>query len=217
MKYMIAALAVLSSTTAFAQESDAGESQKIGGLRAELNVGIERPNLNERDGNTTYVAKLSSSFSYGGEIGYDIPVSDTVTVGPYVAYNLASSDICENGSVAPNQNLEICFKAKSNLSAGLRGGFATGKMGELYLSVGYDKYDYDYSEVLRALPSNTIIGRYSNDSGDGGIGIGMGYNHMLGKNVYAGLGMRISEMGDFEDSGWSLQRFQGHATIGVRF
>jgi outer membrane immunogenic protein len=215
MKYVIAALAVLSSTTAFAQ--DAEEGRDIGGFRAELHAGIERPNLNEASGGTTYVAKLSSSFAYGGEIGYDIPVSETVTVGPYVAFDLGSSDKCEAGSVAPNRNLEICFKAKSDLSAGVRGAFAAGEKGELYLSVGYDKYKYNYSEVLRAIPGNAIVGSYSNNKGDSGIGIGFGYNHMLGKNLYAGLGMRVSELGNFEQTNWNLQRFQGHATLGMRF
>jgi hypothetical protein len=30
-------------------------------------------------------------------------------------------------------------------------------------------------------------------------------------------GMRISELGDFEGTGFKLQRFQGHATLGLRF
>jgi outer membrane immunogenic protein len=215
MKYLIAALAVLSPVTAFAQEAE--ESREIGGFRAELHAGIERPNLNEREGNTTYVAKLSSSVAYGGEIGYDIPVSANATVGPYVSFDLSNSDKCESGSAGIGRNLDICFKSKSNLSAGVRGAFAAGEKGELYLTVGYDKYDYDYVEVLRAVPSNAVLGTYSNLKGDDGIGIGFGYNHMLGKNVYAGLGLRISEMGNFEDSDWNLQRAQGHATIGFRF
>ncbi len=217
MKYLIAAMAILSSTTAFAQDEAETETAKIGGFRAELHAGIERPNLNETSNGTNYVAKLGSSFAYGGEVGYDIPVSSNATVGPYVAFDLASSDICESASVAPGQNLEVCFKGKSDLSVGLRGAFAAGGKGEIYMSVGYDKYSYDYREVLRAVPANTILGTYANDKGDDGIGIGFGYNHMLGKNVYAGVGMRVSEMGNFEATDWNLQRFQGHATIGVRF
>ncbi len=215
MKYIVAALAVFSSTTALAQEAD--ESGNIGGPRVELHVGIERPNLNRRENTTTYVAKLSSSIAYGGEVGYDIPVSNTVTVGPYVAFNLANSDICDKGVVGPGQSVDVCFKAKSDLSVGLRGAFAAGEKGEFYISVGYDKYKYQYSEVLRAVPTNTVLATYTNNDGDNGIGIGFGYNHKLGKSVYAGVGMRISEFGKFENSAANLQRFQGHATIGVRF
>jgi outer membrane immunogenic protein len=231
MKYLIAALAVLSSTTAFAQDADQGsnqgptpsvyqddeESTGIGGFRAELRGGIERPNLSITDGGTNYVAKLGSSFAYGGEIGYDIQVSSKTTVGPYVSYDLANSDICESINPAANQRFEVCFKAKSNFSAGVRAGFAAGSKGEVNVTIGYDKYNYDYAEVLTSLPSNAVLGGYSFSGDDGGIGIGFGYNHMIAKNAYIGIGTRITEAGKFQGSDLSLQRFQGHLNIGLRF
>jgi outer membrane immunogenic protein len=231
MKYFIAALAVLSSSTAFAQDADQGSNQGptpsvyqdeeenigIGGFRAEIRGGIERPNLSVTDGGTNYVAKLGSSVAYGGEIGYDIPVSKNTTVGPYVSYDLANSDICDSVNPFANERLEICFKAKSNFSVGVRAGFATGPKGELNLSIGYDKYNYDYSEVLTAVPSNAVLGGYSFSGDDGGIGVGFGYNHMIAKNAYIGAGAHITEAGKFQGSDLSLQRFQGHLNIGLRF
>jgi outer membrane immunogenic protein len=218
MKYVAFAALMLSAAPAMAQEApEEAPIEEIGGFRVEARLGIERPNLSEREGGTTFVAELSSSVAYGAEIGYDIPVSDNVTVGPYVSFDFANSDICDSASVGFNQNLEVCFEAKSNFSAGLRGAYATGGKGELYMTLGYDKYDYNYSETLRTVPANTVIGTFVNNKGDSGIGIGFGYNHMISKNIYAGLGMRVSEMGNFENSDWNLQRFQGHANIGFRF
>lgn len=210
---MFVALAIAATPT-WAQDGE--EATKLGGLRIEAHAGIERPNLNESEDGTDYVAKLGSSFAYGGEIGYDIPVSNTVTVGPYVALDLSSSDICDTGSAGINTNVTVCFKSKSSFSAGLRGAVAVGRKGEVYLTAGYDKYSYDYSEVYRNATTSAVIDTYTND-GDDGFSIGLGYNHDITKNVYLGLGMRVSELGNFEGTDINLQRFQGHVNLGVRF
>lgn len=217
MKYVIGLACALVATPAMAQESGANNAAEsaIGGFRIEAHAGIERPNLSEGSGGVTYVAKLGSAFAYGGEIGYDIPVSGSFTVGPYVSYDMAGSDICDTGTV-PAGNITICFDAKSNISGGLRGAIATGTSGELYASLGYAKYDYDYSEVVRN-GLNQVVGTYASTDGDEGIDVGFGYNHMISGNVYAGLGMRVTELGHFEGTSVSLQRFQGQVNLGVRF
>jgi outer membrane immunogenic protein len=215
MKYFIAAIALLSSNSAFAQDNSEGDT-KNGGLRVEAHVGIERPNLSDNSNGKTYVAKLSSSLAYGAEVGYDIPVSESVTVGPYLSYDLANSDICDSGSFGINLTAQVCFKAKSNLSVGVRGAVTMGKS-EVYLGLGYDKYNYEWTEVVKNTSSQAIISSYSNLKGDNGIGVSFGYNQNISKKMYVGLGVRISEMGKFEGSGAKLQRFQGQLNLGARF
>lgn len=217
MKYLLGIVGILAASPAMAQQADDAKAADvaIGGLRIEAHVGIERPNLNEEDAGVTYVAKLGSALAYGAEIGYDVPVSDSFTVGPYFSYDVASSDICDSGSV-PGGTITVCFDAKSNMSGGLRGAFAVGGKGELYASLGYAKYDYDYAEVVTN-GANVIIGTYVSDGGDEGIDVGFGYNHTITGNVYVGAGMRITELGDFEGSSVNLQRFQGQVNLGLRF
>lgn len=217
MRYLVGLLCAVIATPAMAQESDqkSGSDSSIGGFRIEAHAGIERPNLSEGTNGVTYVAKLGSALAYGGEIGYDVPVSSTITVGPYVSYDLANSDICDTGSI-PTGTITICFDAKSNISGGLRGAIAAGQRGELYASLGYAKYDYDYAEVVRN-GTNTVVSSYASTDGDEGIDVGFGYNHTVMDHVYLGVGMRVTELGHFEGTSVKLQRFQGQVNLGARF
>ena len=215
MKYLFAIVGVLAATPAMAQsDTPKAPESAIGGFRLEAHVGIERPNLNESSAGVTYVAKLGSALAYGGEVGYDIPVSDRFTVGPYVSFDLANSDVCDSGPV-PGGTIDVCFKASSLLSGGLRGAVAVGDSGEAFVTLGYAKYDYDYAEVVTN-GLGQVIDVYS-ASGDEGIDVGFGYNHMIATNIYAGLGFRITELGDFEGTPLNLQRFQGQVNLGFRF
>ncbi len=214
MRKILFAALVLGATPALADEN--GGDAKIGGIRMEVHAGIERPNLNDKQGNTTYVASLGSGFVYGAEIGYDLKVSNTVTVGPYVSFDAGGANKCES-YVNGGSNGNICFKSKSDLSVGLRGAARLGSKTELYLGVGYDVYSTDFNIVERNKTTNAITFSYSNPGNRKGVGISFGGNYDVSKNMYVGLGMRISELGDFEGTGFKLQRFQGHATVGVRF
>jgi outer membrane immunogenic protein len=218
MKKILFMTALAVSTPVFAQDE---ASDKIGGLRVEGHLGIERPNLNETEGGVDYVAKLSSSFAYGAEIGYDIPVSSKATVGPYVSYDLSSSKKCETASDLIGNtiyNYNLCTKSKSDLSIGVRGGLKTGSKGEVFLGLGYDVYDFDLREdLVPASTPNAAPIVFEDTKSRKGIGISFGYNHNISKNIYLGLGMRVSEFGDFAGSDFNLQRFQGHVNIGTRF
>ncbi len=189
----------------------------IGGLRVEAHVGIERPNLNTTEAGVTYVASLGSSLVYGGEIGFDVPVSSTVTVGPYVGIDASSSDTCEGYSAGPGRNGEVCFKSKTNIAAGLRAGFNISEKTELYLGVGYASYALDFSDIVRSSTNNAVVKSYVNNDARGGIDVSMGANFDVTKNVYLGAGFKISELGDFEGTDINLQRFQGHVAVGMRF
>lgn len=213
MRKILFAALVLGASPALA---DDGEGAKIGGVRLEVHAGIERPNLSDNQSGTTYVASLGSGFVYGAEIGYDVKVSDTVTVGPYVSFDAGGANKCETYT-DPGINGTVCFKSKSDLSVGLRGAIRAGSKAEIYLGLGYDVFDTDFSIVERNSVTNAIVFNYANAENRKGIGVSFGGNYDLSKNLYVGLGMRVSELGDFEGSGFKLQRFQGHATLGVRF
>ena len=224
-KLFVTALLLTAATPAFAQAGpvpapyeEEAEAPAIGGLRIEAHVGMEKPNLNEEDANNTYVIPLSSSFAYGGEIGYDIPVSDSATVGPYVSYDLSSSEECDSTNDFVNgvpYTVAICSKSKSNLSVGVRGALVMGR-GEIYLGLGYDMYDLDYTEDYTPVTTGPDLD-FSSTKTRGGLGVSLGYNHQLNNTLYLGLGMKVSEFGNFEGTDWNLQRFQGHVNIGARF
>jgi outer membrane immunogenic protein len=214
MKKILYITMALWAAPAMAEETTADD---IGGLRVEAHVGIERPNLNTTEAGVTYVASLGSSLVYGGEIGYDVPVSSSITVGPYVGIDASSSDICEGYSAGPGRNGEVCFKSKTNIAAGLRAGFNISKSTELYLGVGYASYSLDFSDVVRNSTTNAVVESYVNNDARGGIDVTMGANFDVAKNVYLGAGFKISELGDFEGTEINLQRFQGHVAVGLRF
>lgn len=213
MRKILFAALVLGATPAFAQD---GDEAKIGGMRIEVHAGIERPSVSDTQGGTTYVATLGSGFVYGGEIGYDVKVSNTVTVGPYVSFDAGGANKCENYA-DPGINGTFCFKSKSDLSIGLRGAARLGKKAELYLGLGYDVNATELTIVERNSTTNAVLLNYISPDNRQGIGITFGGNYDLSKNMYIGLGMRVSELGDFEGTGFKLQRFQGHATLGFRF
>lgn len=221
-KILFAALALCASPAFAADDTDTGTEMappemaapKIGGLRVEGHIGIERPNLNWTEGNTTYVDSLNSSFAYGAEVGYDIPVSEKVTVGPYAGYDIGKSEKCESAYLDGGFYGTHCFEAKSNMSIGLRAAFASEKA-NLYAGLGYDVYDFDYSLTVEDLlyPGSAT---FVDNEDRKGLGVTFGGDYNLSRNAYVGLGFRISEFGEFLDSGANLQRFQGNLVLGFR-
>lgn len=213
MRKILFAALVLGATPAMAQdEADDG----IGGLRVEARAGIERPNLNTDIAGTTYVDSLGSGFTYGGEIGYDIPVSSSITVGPYVSIDAGGSDKCEAYDAGPGFAGTACFHSKSDLSVGARVGVNLGPKTELYVGIGYDKYDLDFSDRVINTTTSAIVSNYVSGDARDGLGVSFGANFDLSKNLYVGVGMRVTEAGDFEGTDINLQRFQGHVAIGFR-
>lgn len=215
MRKILFAALVLGATPAWADDGEA-DAEKIGGMRIEVHAGIERPSLSDSQNGIQYVDKLGSSFTYGGEVGFDVAVSKKVTVGPYVSYDAGGSDKCESYSAGPGIAGTACFHSNANLSAGVRVALVS-KKDEFFLGVGYSSYDVDFSitEVNTATSATTFA--YANNGNRGGIDVSMGWNHSVGKHAYVGLGMKIGELGDFEGTGYGLQRAQGHVALGMRF
>lgn len=214
MRKILFAALVLGAAPAYAQEGDEAEG-KIGGARIEVRAGIERPSLSETVDGTEYVASLGSGLVYGGEIGYDIPVSSSVTVGPYIGIDGGGADKCESYVPDFGGTGTVCFKGKSNVSGGVRVAYATPKS-EFYLGLGYSSYSVDFT-IQERNPANVLVFNYVNTKARGGLDVALGANFNISKRAYLGAGMKVGEFGDFEGSGFKLQRFQGHVALGMRF
>jgi opacity protein-like surface antigen len=206
MKYAVLALAVLGATPACAEG--------FKGVRVEAHLGFEKPNLNKSSGNSNvvYVDALSSSAVYGGEIGYDAPVSESVTVGPYLAYDVGNANKCEG---------VVCYSDGADLSAGVRAAIF-GEKWRGYVGLGYDAYSTTLSyTVIPVDPtpgfSGVAPGKYSQSKTRGGVGVTFGADYKLSRHVYTGVAMRVSQFGEFESTGYNLQRVQGHLLLGYAF
>jgi opacity protein-like surface antigen len=208
MKYAVLALAMLGATPACAEG--------FKGVRVEAHLGFEKPNLNKSSGNSNvvYVDALSSSAVYGGEIGYDAPVSESVTVGPYLAYDVGNANKCET-----SYPVTVCYSDGADLSVGVRAAMR-GEKWRGYVGLGYDGYSTTLSSryigiTLAAVSSsgNTI----SETKTRGGVGVTFGADYKLSRKVYAGVAMRVSQFGEFESTGYNLQRVQGHLLLGYAF
>ncbi|WP_324695025.1 outer membrane beta-barrel protein [Novosphingobium aerophilum] len=182
-KYGLVAAALL------AQPALADET-KLSGLRAEARVGWETPTVSDGD-----VYKLGQSVSFGGEIGYDLPVSTKVTVGPYVNYEYARSKECDSG---------LCLGSAGNFAAGGRIGLNLGTRSQLYAKVGYDRMK------LKA----TFDGDSDSETLDGIQGA-IGFDYNLSAATYVGVEFNYADLGSFE--GVNFQRRQVALTGGMRF
>lgn len=214
MRKILFAALVLGAAPAFAQDSEEADG-KIGGARIEVRAGMERPNLSDTQSGTTYVASLGTGLVYGGEIGYDIPVGNNLTVGPYVGIDGGGADKCETYT-DPGVNGTACFKGNSNISGGVRLAFASPKT-ELYVGLGYSSYNLDFTLRETAVVGGATVFSYDSLGSRGGLDVALGANFNVGRHTYVGVGMKVGEYGDFEGSGFSLQRFQGHVALGLRF
>lgn len=211
MRKILFATFVLGAAPAYAQDSDT----RIGGARIEVRAGIERPNLSDTQNGTTYVDTLGSGLTYGGELGYDIPVGRNLTVGPYVGIDAGGADKCESYTDV-GINGTACFKSNTNLTAGVRVAYSTPKT-ELYLGLGYDSYELDFSIRETAVVGGATVFSYDNNGARAGLDVSAGANFTVARNAYIGVGMKVGQFGDFENTGFSLQRFQGHVALGLRF
>jgi outer membrane immunogenic protein len=214
MRKILFAALILGAAPAYAQDGDEAEAQ-IGGARIEVRAGIERPNLSDTQGGTEYVASLGTGLVYGGEIGYDIPVSKNVTVGPYIGIDGGGADKCESYVPAGGGNGTVCFKGKSNVSGGIRVAYVSPKT-ELYLGLGYSSYSTDFT-IQERNTANVLVFNYASTGARGGLDVALGANFNVSKRAYVGIGMKIGQFGEFEGSGFNLQRAQVHAAVGMRF
>lgn len=197
MKKLLVAAAAFSCVPGIAMAQDAAPeatpAEAFSGFRGEARIGYETPTVSG-DGD---VYKIGSAASFGGEIGYDVAVSRTVTFGPYVQYELSSVELCDGGD---------CLGEKGNLTAGGRIGVAVGGKTALYVKLGYSSIELEASS-----------GGVSESDSLGGVYGAFGAEFSVTKNVYINIEGSYADFGELYDSGINLQRRQVAAGVGFRF
>ena len=194
MKYLFlaAALSCGLAQPAFAQDEDSGNDKAV--FRIESRATLETPTVSsvaEEDD----VYKLGTAMAYGGEVGFDIAVSDTVVVGPYGTYEVSTVENCDGAD---------CVNATDNYAFGLHAGVNVGKSGMVYAKVGYA------SLGLEA----TFSGITFSERGDGIEGA-IGYEQGFGGNFYGRIELGYADNGDI--FGINFQRRHAGVSAGVRF
>jgi outer membrane immunogenic protein len=187
---IVSAIALVAATPAAAQTNS--DTNSFDGFRAEARLGYETPTVSG-DGD---IYKLGSAVSYGGEVGFDIAVSPTVTVGPFVSYEESSVEL-EDETTTESIEVGRNYQVGGRIGLGL-GGF-----------VGYAKLGY--SNIKLSLEGAGAL-NYSDTKG--GFGGGLGIEGNFGKNAYYGFEGNYSDFGKFE--GINLQRRQVAAKVGFR-
>jgi outer membrane immunogenic protein len=195
-KYLLVgtALACLTSVAAAQGAPAAAEARladTFAGPRLEARIGWETPTISG-DGD---VYKIGSAVSFGGEVGYDIAAGSKVTVGPYLAYEFSSVDLCDGGD---------CLSVEGNLGAGARIGFALSPKAAVYGKIGYAKIGIEASS-----------GTVSASDSKGGVQGALGTEFAIGKVVYASVEASYADYGKFY--GINLQRRHVAAGLGIRF
>lgn len=182
---------LLAAVCLFAQPALA-EDTKTSGFRVEARLGIQTPTVHF-DGDDTY--KFGQSASFGAEVGYDVPVSTSVTVGPYANYEYASGKDCVYGD---------CIGAKGNFAVGGRVGFNVSSRVQVYGKVGYDRI------VLKASEDG-----YSDSKAFDGVQGGLGLTFNVSPTTYLGAEISYADLGDLY--GADIARRHAALTAGVRF
>lgn len=191
--YLAALAACAVAQPAFAQDVEANHARD--GLRIEARAMYETPTVSSLVDEDD-IFKLGSAFAFGGEIGYDIAVSDKLVVGPYVNYEFSTVEACDE--------FGDCVSAKDNFAGGLHLGYALGDGGQFFGKLGYARL------ALEADIDNVQI----SDSGEG-FQFAFGYEHGFGKNLYGRAEFGYADNGDI--FGLNFQRRHAGVALGARF
>lgn len=200
MKLMTVAIALgaIISTPALAQE---GPIDSKDGVRIEGRVAWERLNDPQLDQGINY--ELGSGIAYGGEIGFDVPVSNRVVVGPYAQINGSTVEECDG---------QLCVTAGGYWAAGIHAGLLVGTNGMVYAKAGYGQQTIDLTGPFN--DNGTIINFDESETG-GGYNFALGYDHSFGRNFYGRIETSISE--SYDIYGFDFQRSTIGVSLGARF
>ena len=165
------------------------------GLRIEGRVWYERIGDPEED----VIYELGSGVAFGGEVGYDVAVSDTVVVGPFVGYDFSTAEDCDGG---------FCVGSNGYLTAGVHAGVATGENAQAYVKAGYSSLSVYATGTVNGVPIDAT------ETG-GGYEFAFGYEQGFGKNAYGRVEIGIGEAYDI--FGFDFQRSHIGVAIGTRF
>ena len=147
--------------------------------------------------------EFGNGIGVGLEAGYDFPLGENVTVGPYFTYDFSSIETCEDG---------VCFTAPEYWAAGLQLGLASGDTGLLYGKLGYGQQTVS---LEGSFEDGGVI--YDIDASDdfGGYNFAFGYEHGFSETIYARGELGVS--GSSDVYGFDLQRVTFGVSAGARF
>ena len=193
-KIVIAAVLSLGAAQpAFAADGETAANTKAG-VRIEARAVLETPTVSDL-GPDDEVYKLGSAVAFGGEVGFDLAVSDTVVLGPYATYELSTVENCEAGD---------CVSATDNYAIGLHGGVRVGGNGLVYAKLGY-----------ASLGLEANVGTLEVSDRGAGVQGAIGYEHGFGPNFYGRVELGYADNGDI--FGIAFQRRHAGVALGARF
>lgn len=203
---LAAAAAALLPVPAFAQDREYNEDDyeptARDGLRIEGRVHYER--INDPDEANAIDYELGSGIGFGGEIGYDVAVSDSIAVGPFVTYDVSTIEECD---------LDLCVSSGGYFVAGLHAGFALGPNSQLYAKGGYSSLTIDVEGSLDDGFGNTVF--VDDSETGGGFHFAFGYEQGFGRNAYGRVELGVGENSDIY--GFDFQRTNIGVAFGTRF
>ncbi|TIX49253.1 outer membrane beta-barrel protein [Alteraurantiacibacter aquimixticola] len=194
MKKTVAAtmLCMAVSTPALAQEADTSNARD--GVRIELRATYETPTVSSLVEDDD-VYKLGSSFAFGGELGFDLALGDSVVMGPYGQYEVSTVESCDGG---------FCVSTTGYFEAGLHIGYATSDAGQVYGKLGYGRLGFETEG----------LGLDTTENGSG-VAFALGYEHGFGENIYGRIEGGYADVG--EVYGINFQRRHFGVAVGARF
>lgn len=193
-------LGAIGSTPAFAQEESDTENTREG-VRVEGRLMWERLNDPQEDVGINY--ELGSGLSFGGEVGVDFAVSDTVVLGPYFNYEASTIETCDG---------DFCVSSGGYWAAGLHVGIITGDKGMVYVKGGYGQQTVDANGAV--LVNGSLVDIDDSESG-GGYNFAGGYEHSFSGTFYGRVELGISE--SYDIYGLDFQRANAGVALGARF
>lgn len=206
-KYLLAACAVaLCPVSAFAQSSDydyddgdVAAPTARDGFRIEAQVAYE--NITDPEDDIIY--ELGQGVAFGGEVGFDIAVSDSVVVGPYASHEISTTESCDG---------DFCVAAENVFAAGLHVGFATGPGGQAYLKGGYSQLTISAQGTITDETGSFAV---DNEETGGGFDFAFGYEQGFGENFYGRVEVGVGTSNDI--FGFDFQRGTLGVALGTRF
>lgn len=148
---------------------------------------------------------LSKNISIGGEVGYDVPISGSFTVGPYGEFttNLSTSSGCLS-----------C--AKDDYSLGARAGFMASRRFLVYGKIGYNRLHSSISYSYTSGSSGSTVSGSTNFNYTGAE-FGIGTNYLVSKKTYIGLEFVNDSYGNGDPYYNGNQRLNISLSLGTHF
>lgn len=210
MKALLAVAAAAAATPAIAQdyrdpyiayEPLPSDAAVFSGVRIEVQAGYDR--INDESGLVfADNGDGDDGVTYGGEVGFDLPVGRSLLLGGYAGLAGSTTEDCFGG---------VCTKPELTFTAGGRVGFALSPFTMVYAKGGYSR-----TRIELATPSFT-----DRDSVDG-YHLGGGIEARFSPGAYGKLEYVYTQLRDYPvfstggGAGVDLDRHQVVAGLGLR-